>query len=184
MIRAIFVVFAMLLSVLSAYGQALSVLERIGASPAARQLALRMPRQSSTAMAILEQLGIKATSEEAAVIQWRSLSNTQLGAVISRNNDLTRLYLGSSLIRPEDRALWGSTIDTIRVHKLDDSVIKSLQSHQPLTLDQAFTDPLVPCDERCRAIFARAGKYSAGAAAGVPLSISIDTLVERQQKKQ
>jgi len=183
MIRAIFFSLAMLLSVLPAQGQAIGALERIGASPAARNLALRLARQSSMVRAVLEQLGVRVASEEAAVAQWRALSPAQLGAAISRNNELERLYLGSSSLRPEDRALWGSTINTIRLHKLDAPVIKSLELGKPPTLSELLNDPLVPCDDDCRAILRWTKRYSLGASTTVPLSVYVDSLVERQKDK-
>jgi hypothetical protein len=162
-------------------GSARMALTRIGNSPAAREVFADAARQSGFARSILEGLGVKVDSETAAIRQLQSLSDLERGAAISHDFRLSRKYMGSSLMQPEDRATWDLAIDSIRVNRLGEAVFKSRKTIDPFASKPLVSDPLLTCNARCRAIIADMGKHTAAGAATVPLSTLVDSLVERQK---
>jgi hypothetical protein len=181
------------LSVFPARGQApaaavrtgVTFFERIGASPAAREVLKGVARDSSLAKSVLEALGVRVESEAAAVHQWQSLSDAQLGAAITHDQLLTNKYLGSERFRSDDREMWHSAINTIRSKPLDPGMFKTPPN--PIPLPAVDPNTGVPCNSRCRTLLRDYGKYSVGGAAvssTVPLSAYVEALVKRQNAEE
>lgn len=153
-------------------------LSEIGGTPAARQLAAGVARRSDLALKILEGVGFKVGSEAAAAEKWQSLSSAQLGAIITRDDQLTSRFLGSQRLNTEDRELWFSGINTIRAQKLD---IPALETRQSSRWNDT-ADPTILCDQRCRSAL-RYGGGGVAAASSVPAADYFGRLIKSRDQQ-
>jgi hypothetical protein len=171
------------------------MLSEIGASPAAREVAASVASRGGGAADVLKGLGFKVESEAAAVKQWQSLPPAQLGAAITRNEELTRRFLTSQRLTMEDRQLWYSGINTIRTNQIDLHILRSTDLSRSLnrhglaevTIGTDDHEPTVRCDENCRSLLRDFGLHAAaagGVSSTVPLTTYMHALLKRDTDKQ